>query len=184
MTRTPPDLATTIWDALAAATSGRTAFTLAWVATADPDGGPQVRAMILREVDPGAGTLSFATDARSAKVGQLARDPRAAVAVHDPDAGVQVRLTGAADLVADPAERARAWTSLSPRSRQQYASPAALGSAPGSTPDAAPDEDGLPRFAWLRVRVDRIDHLVLGPAGQQRTVLRRQDGWAAQAVVP
>ncbi|WP_217616466.1 pyridoxamine 5'-phosphate oxidase family protein [Cellulomonas sp. GbtcB1] len=83
-----------VWDALAAATSRRTAFTLAGLATVSGDGTPQVRSVILRAWDPARGVLAFATDERSTKVRELRAEPRVALVLWDDEAQVQVRLAG------------------------------------------------------------------------------------------
>lgn len=173
-------LARTVWDQLAAATRQRTPFSLAWVAT-----GSAPRAMILRGVD--APELFLATDRRSAKCAELVRDPRIGVTVLDGDAGIQVRLRGTGDLVEDPVLRRRAWNSFGPGTRALFSAPLAPGTPIDDGTELTPDTDEatlFDRFAWLRIRVDEIDHLDLGVPGHRRHLMRRDDGWAERRVVP
>ena len=75
--------ASTIWDALDAATRARTAFTLGFLSTAGIDGQPHVRAVILREADADAGTVFFSTHVLSAKVGEIEQNPLVAITFYD-----------------------------------------------------------------------------------------------------
>lgn len=104
------------WDALVAATKNRTPFTLAQFGTVDLDGYPQVRAVILRQANPQASTLSFSTDPDSAKVTELAAHPKAALSFYNNDDDLQLRLTGTATVTPNPDSSAiherSAWVTL------------------------------------------------------------------------
>lgn len=187
---TTPDLDAVLaatWQALADATTRRTPYTLAALATVDGTGAPQLRSVILRDCDPRAGTLAFATDARSAKVAEIAGDPRVALTVWDDGTGVQVRLTGRA-VLADADERRRRWDALGPHARRGYGSPSVPGRAPAPGDVAAEpdDEDAwFDRFAWLEVRVDRVDRLDISTDPHDRVVVVRDGtGWRGERVVP
>lgn len=186
MATTPDDAVASVRAALDEATTRRTPFTLASLATVAPDGAPRSRSVILRAWDPGRDVLGLATDARSAKVREIGADPRVALVLWDDGAQVQVRLEGRAAVVADPAERRRRWDALGPHSRRGYATVA----APGSAVDGAPaqDEDEAAwfgRFAWVEVAVDRVDRLDLSTDPHDRVVAeRRAGGWRARRVAP
>jgi pyridoxine/pyridoxamine 5'-phosphate oxidase len=80
MTTPEPDAAlAATWRSLVEATTRRTAWTLRALATVDGTGAPSVRSIILRDCDPDAGTVAFATDARSAKVAEIGAQPRVAL---------------------------------------------------------------------------------------------------------
>jgi hypothetical protein len=179
-------LATT-WRALAEATTRRTPYTLAALATVDATGAPRLRSVVLRDCDPDAGTLALATDARSAKIAEIRADPRVALTVWDDGTGVQVRLEGRA-TVADADERHRRWAQLGPHTRRGYGSPSGPGTpwTPGGEAPAEPDDDeGLDRFAWLDVRVDRVDRLDISTDPHHRaTFVRTAGGWSGKRVVP
>ncbi|MET7803682.1 pyridoxine/pyridoxamine 5'-phosphate oxidase [Micromonospora chersina] len=70
------------------------------VATVDADGAPDVRVLILKDLD--AEGWHFATTATSAKGRQIAGDPRVALGFHWREQGRQVRVRGTA-RPADPA---------------------------------------------------------------------------------
>jgi pyridoxamine 5'-phosphate oxidase len=63
------------------------------VATATPDGGPSARMVLLRGLDDRG--LCFYTNTESRKGQELAANPRAALVLHWPEVGRQVRATGA-----------------------------------------------------------------------------------------
>jgi hypothetical protein len=181
------------WRALAEATTRRTGSTLAALATVDATGAPQLRSVILRDCDPHAGTLGFATDGRSAKVHEIRAEPRVAVTVYDDATGVQLRLAGRATVVTDPEERRRRWAALGAHTRRGYASPTAPGTPlaadPGTgqaDPDPGePDEAWFDRFAWVEVRVDAVDRLDVSADPQERVLLTRDgDTWTGGAVAP
>jgi hypothetical protein len=187
---TTPDLDVVLaatWQALADATTRRTPYTLAALASVDGTGAPSVRSVILRDCDPGAGTVAFATDTRSAKVVQIEGEPRVALTVWDDGTGVQVRLTGHA-VVAGADERRRRWGALGPRTRRGYGSPSVPGTplGPGDAPAEPDDEDAwLDRFAWVAVRVDRVDRLDISAYPHDRAVfVRAATGWSGARVVP
>ncbi len=187
MAPTPDAALTSVWDALDAATTRRTPFTLASLATVSADGAPRSRSVILRSWEPGRAVLGLATDVRSAKVRELRADPRVALAVWDGDVEVQVRLEGRAVVVDDPAERRRRWEALGPRTRRGYATVGAPGTAVDG--DAAVQDDGEPawfaRFTWVEVAVDRVDRLDLAAEPHDRVVAERTGtAWRARRVVP
>ena len=175
-----------VWDALDAATTRRTAYTLAGLATASGDGAPQVRSVILRSWDGVRGVLGFATDERSAKVRELRADPRVALVLWDDESQVQVRLAGRAAVVADPAERRRRWAGLGPGTRRGYATTTAPGAAVDGPVGRDDDEAAwFGRFAWVEVVVDRVDRLDLSADPHDRLVADRgAGGWRARRVAP
>jgi hypothetical protein len=187
---TPPGPRTALtatWRSLIEATTRRTPNTLAALATVTPSGAPRLRSVILRACDPEAGTVAFATDARSAKVAEIAAEPRVAMTFWDDGTGVQIRLDGRA-TPADAGESHRRWAALGVHTRRGYGSPSDPGRplAPGEEP-AGPDaeEHWSGRFAWIEVRVDRIDRLDISTDPHERTVLSRTDrGWSGGRVVP
>lgn len=187
MATTPDAALTSVWAALDAATTRRTPFTLASLATVSADGAPRSRSVILRSWDPGRAALGLATDVRSAKVREIRADPRVALAVWDEDAQVQVRLEGRAVVVDDPEVRGRRWAALGPRSRRGYATAGAPGTAVEG--GAAVQDDGeaawSARFGWVEVVVDRVDRLDLAAEPHDRVVAERVGAaWRARRVVP
>ena len=80
------------WQQLAACTADKAhAWRVLGLATAD-GGLPDLRSVVLREVDVPARTLMFFTDARSPKVGQITAQPQATLLAWSPVLGWQLRL--------------------------------------------------------------------------------------------
>lgn len=191
-----PDLLDSIWQSLADATTHRTPFTLGYLGTVDANGAPQVRAVILRAVDPEKAVVHIATNSTSPKVAEIHGCPAVALTVNDDGAGIQLRLTGTAAIVTDPTERAQAWRSFGPHSRHLYASPLTPGAtlpAESAGPEAPDTEEDLAftRFAWVEITVDRIDRLDLSAPGHDRRIFTRSENgadsaplWASRRVVP
>lgn len=188
MPTTPDAALTSVRDALAAATTRRTPFTLASLATVTPDGAPRARSVILRAWDPDRDVLGLATDDRSAKVREIRADPRVALVVWDDDAQVQVRLEGRASVLHDPAERRRRWDALGPGTRHGYATVAVPGTVVDGDGVPAQDDDDeawFARFAWVEVAVDRVDRLDLSTDPHDRVLAERDaGGWRARRVAP
>lgn len=154
------------------------------------------RVVVLRGFGPDRLAWRFFTDARSAKVSQLdASGGRCEGLFYDHDARLQLRLTGAARVLAD-AETEAAWAGLSAKSRSAYAT-----DAPPGTPLARagrglgagwqrgePSEDELAaaraHFLAYEVETDRYDVLQLGRSGNRRAVGSAADGSDLQWVTP
>jgi pyridoxamine 5'-phosphate oxidase len=148
------------------------AFRTAMLGNVDHAGQPQVRAVVVRDVDSSARTLKFHTDVRSPKVAQLKRDPRAAVTAYDAVAQLQVRLSGSVDIHHDDALTHARWQSMQPMSQACYAEP--LGSSqPIATPhiaSAVPLDGSAARaqMAVIVLRYHQIEVLKLSRFGHRR----------------
>ena len=164
-----------LWGWLTAAAAQRSApFRTPAVATAGIDGAPQVRVVVLREVDSIAWTLAFHTDVRSAKYGELLNTKSVAWLFYDPAAAVQVRAIGVASIHTDDDVADRSWASAALASRAAYASavvPGAIIDAPRAAvylEDEAQGEVGRPNFCVVRCQIREFDVLQLDPAGHRR----------------
>lgn len=116
----------------------------ATLATADAEGRPSSRVLVLKDVGPEG--YAFATDARSAKAADLAANPRAALGFWWQPVVRQVRVAGAARYLGDDASAAD-YLARSPASRA-----AAAGVRPGE-PLGSVDE----LHAALAASRERID---------------------------
>lgn len=153
-------------------------------ATLTEEGGPAVRTVFLRGMDAGARRLTAFTDARSRKVAELERDPRAALLFYDPLSDIQVRLTGRSAIhrIGEPA--GRAWESAAPSSRRAYlvtAPPGSLSAGPvsglpedveGIIPPLERLEEGRLNFALLEFIFEEADVVVLSRTGHRRARIR------------
>jgi hypothetical protein len=150
------------------------------VATVGADG-PNLRTVVLRGVDVPARQLRFHTDRRSAKVAEIAADPRIHLHAYDPGAKVQLRLAGHATLHHDDAIADAAWAASRAMSRVCYGTEPAPGSAI-TTPDAfrLPAEDatdpGRVHFAAVVIHVARLEWLYLAFGGHRRALFTWADG--------
>ena len=142
--------------------------------------GPAAQVVVLRGFDRAAPAVTFYTDARSAKVGQLDSTGGACeLLFYHPRHRIQLRVSGAAAAVAQERERRRRWERQSDQGRRSYATV-----EPPGTPLERPG-DGLPsgfapepsdeqlarafaNFAVYEVAINRADLLQLGREGQRR----------------
>ena len=132
------------------------------------DGAPDVRTLVLRAVDPGARRLRLHTDRRSAKIAELAADPRVMLHGYDPGAKLQLRLAGKAEVVTGEGARA-AWLGSAPQARACYAIAPAPGTAVAAPPPAPElDETAEANFAVVMVTYHSLDWLWLCAEGHRR----------------
>lgn len=175
------DLAATLataWDTLEAGIRDRTAPARHIVLATTSETGPEARILVLRGADRRAGTLTLHTDAATAKVAQLTRDPRATLLVWDPDARIQIRL--------------RARVALRPGTVAEWEAvrePAVYGGTPApGAPIPAPDaHDAAPdptRFTVLIATVQEVETLRLGAAPHERARFTRATGYAGTWLAP
>lgn len=143
--------------------------------------------MVLRGVDRGRGRLTFYTDGRAGKVAAIAACPGAAVVAWDAADRLQVRLHGAAAVVAAGAAVDAAWTTIPPAARCAYRTLAPPGTSTASAAVAATlgDSDGRATFALVTIDVETIEWLELASPGHRRARYRRAgDGWQGDWLVP
>ena len=143
------------------------------VGTVGLDGTPRQRTVVNRGYDAETRTLRFHTDARSPKLDELRRDPRASVHVYDPRAKLQLRMdVRAAIHVADMLRQA-AWDATRDFSRECYRvvpapgdvaeSPSAIAFTPGDDP-----EEGVENFVAVTLRIHALEWLYLAHQGHRR----------------
>jgi general stress protein 26 len=124
MTVPPPDDLDTLADRIVrrlvdAADRRQGAWRTPVLSTLTPDG-PTARVIVVRSLDADACALEIFTDARSAKVVEIAADPRVALTFWDPQASEQLRMTGEARAVTDPAEIADRWQAIGATGQALY----------------------------------------------------------------
>lgn len=170
MTVPPPDDLDTLADRIVrrlvdAADRRQGAWRTPVLSTLTPDG-PSARVIVVRSVDADACALEIFTDARSAKVAEIAADPRVALTFWDPQTSEQLRMTAEARAVTDPARIADRWQ--------------AIGAAGQALYDRDPG-----RFVVLEVDWTAWDWLWIGGEPHRRATFtwtpqgRREAAWTA-----
>ncbi len=159
----------------------------AQLATVRPDGRPANRTVVFRGFLPD-GRLTFTTDTRSEKAGDLERLACAELCWSFTATREQFRLLGPAaiNLRGLDTRRFELWHELPESSRQTFVWP-----QPGAP--RSPDEafrrpvpaDPPPNFGLLILSPDRVDHLDLRPHPHARTVYTDNGvTWDAEPVNP
>ena len=186
---TPPPISELLnhaWSELAAARDDHQhPWHLPVLCTADADG-PDGRTVVLRHADRATHTIGCHTDHRAPKSAGLERPRPVAWLFYDPQAKVQLRVRGEAQLHHDDAIAETAWAASRPGSRSCYferqGPGAALSGAPG---ERHLGDEGYVHFAVLRCRLHSIDWLHLRGAGHLRAQFRREgDHWTGDWVAP
>ncbi|MBV9748631.1 MAG: pyridoxamine 5'-phosphate oxidase family protein [Acetobacteraceae bacterium] len=149
----------------------RSPFRAPALATANGQGLPGVRTVVLRGFDPATRTLTLHSDVRTAKIEEIRTEPRVVLHTWDGRGQVQVRVWGRAALRLGEAARGD-WSRLHPVSRTTYA----VAPTPGTPLDdpASADQQRLPgseaflNFAVIEVVMDSLDWLHLARTGHRR----------------
>ncbi|PSC70073.1 pyridoxamine 5 -phosphate oxidase isoform B [Micractinium conductrix] len=176
------------------------------LATVRPDGRPANRTVVYRGfLGDGLGeslgetdVLTFVTDCRSNKVGEIAHNPWAEVAWYFPDTREQFRLLGKLSVVnAATADeklqkgRRAAWKTMSDPGRQQFMWPQPGEPRGGDDSIFKPeppsaDSPVLDAFCLVCLAVEEVDHIQLAKNLRHRYLRGGGGGgeWASQNVNP
>lgn len=178
------DVHADLWAGLVrAVVDRRHAWHLITIATVDAATGeafPEMRTVVLRRAEAERRVVMAHTDRRSAKVSQLAANPRCAVLAYDPKGKQQLRMRCTATVHTEGAVFDRQWASSKLMSRRCYLAPLAPG-VPADVPvpnipedlrhtepDAERSELGRANFAIMEFAIERIDWLHLAHDGHRR----------------
>ncbi len=187
------------WASLGqAAVDRRHGFHVPTLATAGLDGAPCARSVVLRRVLPEAGEIHCHTDVRSAKVAEIAREPRVAWHFYAPELKLQLRVAALAEFHATGARADEGWARSALSSRRCYLAPRAPGAEcdapspnlPDGILDRRPTEEetlpGRANFGVVVTRAFAIDWLYLASEGHQRARFTRgSDGsWSGSWLEP
>jgi len=172
-----------------AALDRRHGFHVPTFATVGVDGAPCGRSVVLRRVLREAGEIHCHTDVRSAKVAEIARDPRIAWHFYAPERKLQLRVAAIAEFESTGARADEGWARSALSSRRCYLAPRPPGSAceapspnlPEGILDRRPTEEetlpGRANFGVVITRAVEIDWLYLASEGHQRArFVRGADG--------
>jgi hypothetical protein len=161
-------LETAIWQLLArGAADAKHAFKLCSLATVTAQGQPDTRMVVLRQCHKALKTLSFHTDARSGKMGQLAVQPQACMLFWDPKQSLQLRVYGTAQLHHLNQTALAKVQNLPAGQKTLFGFEAAPGSVRVATGVSPTYNEDLvaPNFCWISLQATRIDALHLGRTG-------------------
>lgn len=151
------------------------------MATLSPDGWPEVRMVVLREAEPGAGQVATYIDLHSSKVESLRKSGRVAFTTWHPDERTQIRMTGNAGLIHGPETAAR-WAALTGAARLNYGQAPRPG-APIAAADAYAKTADPDSFAVLTCRIETMDVVDLAHP-HRRALYSRSGDWAGQWLAP
>jgi len=141
---------------------------------------PNVRTIVLREVDRNERRLAFHSDRRAKKIADIQANSRVAWHSWDPERSLQLRLSGRAHIHTQDSVARAMWNQESPASLDLYLKPTPPGTESGKPTDGLPSaakngpltrEDvqaGRQHFAVVRTVIDDIDALRLGRDIHQR----------------
>ncbi len=143
---------------------------LVTLCTVDAQGAPQGRTVVLREVSRDRGAVAVYTDARSHKLAEIGAEPRVALVLWVPEAKVQLRLTGRAQVEPGLAEL---WRDIPEDRREPYSHEPSPGT-PIPAADAWEEQPAREKFARLTVTLSAIEHVSLADTGHSRAVFRAE----------
>ncbi len=150
------------------------------VATIGGNGEPRQRVMILRALDWDSRRLRFHTDHRTDKVGELGTSHQASVLIYEPDAKIQLRLSGTALVESQGRIADAAWDEATLFARRCYLaeqSPGSVSDIPlsglpnwieGRAPTEAEIIPARANFAVLLFEFTEIEWLYLANSGHRR----------------
>jgi hypothetical protein len=174
--QTPEEIRPQIWKELARASLDRHhEWRTPVLASADADGLPDARTVVLRQVDAVAGQLTFYTDSRSPKVAQLQAQASAMLVFWSARLSWQLRVRVACSVITDGSEVDALWQGVKQSAAAgDYLSPLPPGAVlpQGSgTADAVNAPAPTHSFALLRAQVLQMDWLALSRDGHRRAQL-------------
>jgi hypothetical protein len=176
--QTPEEIRPQIWKELGRASLDRHhEWRTPVLASADADGVPDARTVVLRQVDAVAGQLTFYTDSRSPKVAQLQAQASAMLVFWSARLSWQLRVRVACSVITAGPEVDALWQGVKQSAAAgDYLSPLPPGAvlSPGCGPaDAANANAPAPThsFAVLRAQVLQMDWLELSRDGHRRAQL-------------
>ena len=160
----------------------RSLFHTPTLASLRGDGAPSLRTVVLRDVDCANRLLRFHTDIRSAKLREIAADPRVALHFYDPGQKVQLRVDGQARVHTHDVYASEAWRKTRSFGRLCYS----IEPAPGvplvdprvarMSADGRDGDGGWQNFAAVSVLVEAVEWLYLAARGHRRARFWWRDG--------
>ena len=175
---TSQDIRQQIWKELGRASVDRHhAWRTPVLATVGCDGSPNARTVVLRKVDTNQQTLYFYTDARSAKVSELTKEPKSVLAFWSGRLNWQLRVKVEISVATDGPEIQALWQRVQQSaSAADYLATEAPGTERPTGFGTAQNLSGDHHFALLNAQVLQMDWLELGHGAHRRARLSA-DTW-------
>ena len=172
------DIRQQIWKELGRASVDRHhAWRTPVLATVGCDGSPNARTVVLRKVDANQQKLCVYTDARSEKVIELAKEPKAVFAFWSARLNWQLRVKVAISVATEGPELQALWQRVQQSaSAGDYMATEAPGTERPAGFSVAQNLSGEHHFALLSAQVLQMDWLELGHGAHRRARLRA-DTW-------
>ena len=134
---------------------------------------PDLRTVVLRNVNKNKYSISFHTDIRSPKFKQITKNPNVSVLFYDVQARTQIRMVGTASICGDENILRSLWGKLSKESKECY-----MGEVAPSDPlngktiinkikEKSVDE-GYNNFSRVTIRILKMEILLLHHLGHRR----------------
>lgn len=176
--REPQDIRQQIWKELGRASVDRHhEWRTPVLATVGCDGSPNARTVVLRKVDAKQQTLCFYTDARSEKVSELTKEPKAVFVFWSARLNWQLRVKAEISISTEGPELQTLWQRIQQSaSAADYMASAAPGTERPEGYSTAQTLSGDHHFALLNAQVLQMDWLELGHDGHRRARLSA-DTW-------
>ena len=168
-----------IWHELNASLSqGKHPFHIFAVATTNHNSMPDVRNVVLRNVDQKCNTISFHTDKRSKKINQIKNNSDVCALFYDQEKKIQLRLYGKIFPVDDMDIKQEKWNRSRRMSKLCYLNKYPPGEEISSSKKYLPDdkdlenlENGIENFSIINIDIKSIDWLNLNHKGHERMII-------------
>ena len=143
------------------------------------NGKPELRTVILREVNTRAPSITFHSDQRSKKLTDIGLNHEVSALFYDRSRRVQLRLSGKAKIEKDTTVTKQIWDKMRPESKLCYMGPfvpseelkSFIPNLPeNSAHKLTEDNDvyGYSNFCRITIIIEKLDRLFLHHAGHQR----------------
>ncbi|XLS30332.1 pyridoxamine 5'-phosphate oxidase family protein [Flavobacteriaceae bacterium M23B6Z8] len=159
------------------------AFRYFTLATADKDGVPRLRTVVLREVDDQF-TITIYTDRRSEKINHIEDNRKVSMLFFDSSRLLQITIKATAFRVTNDRELHDIWEKIPPKSRKDYTTETAPGEAI-KNPDEVDYLDQDHFFTALRLIPEEVEYLKLKrPVHIRARFTKEEDDWKGTYLVP
>lgn len=167
-----------LWDRLAQGGADRAQVAFS---TVNADSIPELRTIVMRDVDTAARTIEFYTDLQSDKITSLRANPKAAILMWDADLALQIRVQADVTILTGDDVMDR-WHAVPDHSKISYGiTPAPGQPIPDSTSYTKKPDPAV--FAVLSCQATHIDAVYLGDV-HRRAAFSQVGDWGGKWLAP